>query len=126
MSSVVENPTALLGGQFRVFVHREDVFGSDAFTANPAVSSKCAMQLRELATVGRTHARAKATVGSNRGWRRSPLGGNGGNHFYLYWTLDHPTLAAAADAAGRTVFGRAVRHHDATSEPRRSAARISL
>lgn len=122
MSSVVASQTAALGGQFRVFVHREDVFGSDAFTANPAVSSKCAMQLRELATVGRTHARAKATVGSNRGWRRSPLGGNGGNHFYLYWTLDHPTLAAAADAAGRTVFVRAVRHHDATSEPLRSDA----
>ena len=119
MSSVVAIPTAAVGGQFRVFVHREDVFASDAFTENPAVSSKCAMQLRELATVGRTHARAKATVGSNRGWRRSPLGGNGGSHFYLYWTLDHPTLTAPAGQAGRAIFVRAVRHHDATSEPLR-------
>ena len=119
MSSVVANPTAALAEQYRVFVHREDVFASDAFTENPAVSSKCAMQLRELATVGRTHARAKATVGSNRGWRRSPLGGNGGNHFYLYWTADHPTLTAPVGQAGRAIFVRAVRHHDATSEPLR-------
>jgi len=119
MSSVVANPAAALAEQYRVFVHREDVFASDAFTENPAVSSKCAMQLRELATVGRTHARAKATVGSNRGWRRSPLGGNGGSHFYLYWTLDHPTLTAPAGQAGRAIFVRAARHHDATSDPLR-------
>lgn len=122
MSSVVASQNAAVGGPYRVFVHKEEVFQASAFRDNPGVSSKCAMQLRELATLGRTHARAKATVGSNRGWRRSPLGGNGGNHFYLYWTLDHPTLAAAAGAAGRTVFVRAVRHHDATSDPLRSDA----
>ena len=122
MSSVVASQHAAVGAPYRVFVHTEEVYQSGAFRDNPGVSSKCAMQLRELATLGRTHARAKATVGSNRGWRRSPLGGNGGNHFYLYWTLEHPTLAAASGAAGRTVFVRAVRHHDATSDPLRSDA----
>lgn len=122
MSSVVASQTAAVKETYRVFVHKEEVYQSGAFRDNPGVSSKCAMQLRELAILGRTHARAKATVGSNRGWRRSPLGGNGGNHFYLYWTLEHPTLAAASGAAGRTVFVRAVRHHDATSDPLRSDA----
>lgn len=122
MSSVVASQHAAVGPPYRVFVHTEEVYQSGAFRENPGVSSKCAMQLRELATLGRTHARAKATVGSNRGWRRSPLGGNGGNHFYLYWTLEHPTLAAASGAVGRTVFVRAVRHHDATSDPLRSDA----
>src|SRR6266478_516466 len=27
----------------------------------------------------------KPTLGDNRGWRRSPLGGNHGNHFYAWW-----------------------------------------
>ena len=102
---------------YRVLVHRDDVYFSEAMAAVPSVSSKCAMQLRELATVGRTHARTKSTVGANRGWRRSPLGGNGGNHFYLYWTPSHPTLVPDAPAGTTTIFVRAVRHHDATSEP---------
>ena len=27
----------------------------------------------------------KTTQGENRGWRRSPLGGNHGSHFYAWW-----------------------------------------
>jgi len=58
----------------------------------------------------------KPTQGENRGWRRSPLGGNHGNHFYAWWA---PRGAAPlqkgrefADAPEGAIFLRDIRHHD--------------
>lgn len=58
----------------------------------------------------------KPTQGENRGWRRSPLGGNHGSHFYAWWAprgaaplAGYPEFEAAAEGA---VFLRAIRHHD--------------
>ncbi len=58
----------------------------------------------------------KPTQGENRGWRRSPLGGNHGSHFYAWWAPRgaaplkiHPEFAAAPEGA---IFLRAIRHHD--------------
>src|SRR5690348_6749453 len=58
----------------------------------------------------------KPTRGSNRGWRRSPLGGNHGSHFYAWWApRGAASLEASADfeAAPRgSIFLRDIRHHD--------------
>jgi hypothetical protein len=58
----------------------------------------------------------KTTQGANRGWRRTPLGGSGGSHFYAWWApagaapLEH---AEGFDAAPRdAIFLRDIRHHD--------------
>src|SRR4051794_35141038 len=64
--------------------------------------------------IGRLH--YKSTSGSNRGWRRSRLGGNHGSHFYAWWApKDAPPFkgydefAAAPDGA---LILRDIRHHD--------------
>jgi hypothetical protein len=58
----------------------------------------------------------KPTQGANRGWRRSPLGGNHGSHFYAWWA---PRGAAPLEANPEfggapqgSVFLRDIRHHD--------------
>jgi hypothetical protein len=58
----------------------------------------------------------KTTQGENRGWRRSPLGGSHGSHFYAWWAPQGaaplrsiPDFEAAPAGA---VFLRDIRHHD--------------
>jgi len=58
----------------------------------------------------------KPTQGQNRGWRRSPLGGNHGNHFYAWWAprgaaplYGRPEFDGAPE---RALFLRDIRHHD--------------
>lgn len=58
----------------------------------------------------------KSTQGENRGWRRSPLGGNHGSHFYAWWAphgaaplRSNPEFEGAPAGA---VFLRDIRHHD--------------
>lgn len=48
----------------------------------------------------------------NRGWRRSPLGGNHGNHFYLWWAPCKAPPVMGINVNDNTIFLRAVRHHD--------------
>ena len=58
----------------------------------------------------------KATQGENRGWRRSPLGGNHGSHFYAWWAprgaLPLQGSAEFEGAPEGSIFLRAIRHHD--------------
>jgi hypothetical protein len=58
----------------------------------------------------------KPTQGENRGWRRSPLGGNHGSHFYAWWAPKgaaplkvNPEFDSAPEGA---IFLRDIRHHD--------------
>jgi tetratricopeptide (TPR) repeat protein len=64
----------------------------------------------------------KSTLGANKGWRRSRLGGNGGNHFYAWWAPQGaPPLRGAEEFDGApegAVFLRDIRHHDDHSELR--------
>lgn len=58
----------------------------------------------------------KATLGENRGWRRSRLGGNQGSHFYAWWApKGAQPLKQAGDFSGApegALFLRDIRHHD--------------
>ncbi len=82
---------------------------------NSTVGRRAALLLQRLfVDVRRQH--YKATQGENRGWRRSPLGGNHGNHFYAWWApkgaaplKGGPGFDAAPEGA---VFLRDIRHHD--------------
>jgi len=58
----------------------------------------------------------KSTQGQNRGWRRSPLGGNHGSHFYAWWAprgaaplQENPEFSGSPEGA---IFLRDIRHHD--------------
>jgi hypothetical protein len=69
---------------------------------------------RLLVDVRRQH--YKPTQGENRGWRRSPLGGNHGSHFYAWWApkgaAPLKSTAEFESAPDGAVFLRDIRHHD--------------
>ena len=79
------------------------------------VGRRAALLLHRLwVDVRRLH--YKPTQGENRGWRRSPLGGNHGSHYYAWWAprgaaplKEHAEFENAAEGS---VFLRAIRHHD--------------
>ena len=64
----------------------------------------------------------KSTLGVNKGWRRSRLGGHGGSHFYAWWApKGAPPLRELAEfdaVPDGAVFLRDIRHHDDHSELR--------
>ena len=71
--------------------------------------------LQHLAAHGRTSI-VKGCGGVNQGWRRSPLGGNRGMQYYLWWAPDgsRPTggVRRREELNGSSIWVRAVRHHD--------------
>ena len=71
--------------------------------------------LQHLAAHGRTSI-VKGCSGVNQGWRRSPLGGNRGVQYYLWWAPNgsRPTsgVELSEELTGGSIWVRAVRHHD--------------
>src|SRR5712672_2501741 len=87
---------------------------------NPA-GKRATLLLQRLAVDPRRQ-HYKSTMGANRGWRRSRLGGSHGSHFYAWWApkgaaplKDHPGFD---DAPEGSIFLREIRHHDDHSELR--------
>lgn len=69
--------------------------------------------LRELLVNGRC-GRVKTVRGAGKGWLRTPLGGSGGSHYYLWWAPYGTPAVQDAGLAERDILVRAVRHHDET------------
>lgn len=69
--------------------------------------------LLQLAAWGRT-SRVKVVAGSNKGWRRTPLAGTGGSHFYLWWTTAGSEQGKSLGLSSRDIAVRAIREHDLT------------
>ncbi len=67
--------------------------------------------LQHLAAHGRSTV-VKGCRDANRGWRRSPLGGNNGMQYYLWWTPFGSPAAQTRDLPDRAILVRDVRHHD--------------
>lgn len=80
----------------------------------PRLKRRANLVLRQLAAFGRTSI-VKSVRGAGRGWRRSPLGGNQGRQFYLWWVPAGAPPIADVDLPKDHVLIRAVRHHDETS-----------
>ncbi|MDE0659920.1 MAG: hypothetical protein OXI79_09775 [Gammaproteobacteria bacterium] len=68
--------------------------------------------VQRLAAHGRTSV-VKGCTGANRGWRRSPLGGNAGMQFYLWWTVHGNRHVNGVDGLRPSdIVVRDIRHHD--------------
>ena len=85
-------------------------------TATPAHKKRVALVIRHLLAHGHT-SQVKSVRGPAAGWLRTPLGGTGGNQFYLWWVDGGRPLGRDAGLERHQILLRAVRHHDATSEP---------
>jgi hypothetical protein len=85
---------------------------------NPT-GKRAALLLQRLAVDPRRQ-HYKATMGVNRGWRRSRLGGSHGSHFYAWWApkgaVPLKNLPEFEEAPEGAVFLREIRHHDDHSE----------
>ncbi|HEY2017035.1 MAG TPA: hypothetical protein VGH38_26200, partial [Bryobacteraceae bacterium] len=97
-----------------LFCHQE-FLEKMAENRSSTVGRRAALLLqRLLVDLGRQH--YKPTQGENRGWRRSPLGGNHGNHFYAWWAPKGAApLKTGPDfeaAPAGSIFLRDIRHHD--------------
>ena len=67
--------------------------------------------LQHLAANGRSTV-VKGCRNDNKGWRRSPLGGNNGMQWYLWWTPASGAAATGLDAPEDAILIRDVRQHD--------------
>lgn len=72
--------------------------------------------LRHLAAFGRSGI-VKLVRGAAKGWRRSPLGGGHGMHYYLWWAAQGTPPVAGLALDKSEILLRAVRHHDDTGKP---------
>ncbi len=108
----LDSPPALPGNP--LFCHQDFLEKMEENRAS-TVGRRAALLLhRLLVDLRRQH--YKPTQGENRGWRRSPLGGNHGNHFYAWWApkgaaplKSAPEFDCAPDGS---IFLRDIRHHD--------------
>ncbi|MBU0554033.1 hypothetical protein KKF91_17425 [Myxococcota bacterium] len=97
--------------RYTLYAHEDFLEEADA-TGRAHLKRRVALVLHQLAAHGRTSVN-KPTHGENLGWLRAPLGGNGGSHFYLWWTRQGtPILKGHALDRPRAIVLRAVRHHD--------------
>jgi len=107
-----ETPPRVAGN--RLYCHEEFLEKMEENRGN-TVGRRAALLMHRL-HVNQARPYYKPTQGDNRGWRRSPLGGNHGNHYYAWWAprgavplAVSPQFEAAVEGS---VFLRAIRHHD--------------
>lgn len=98
----------------RVLLHEDMLVWTDG-AAPQSIRRHLARALLQLQAFGETN-RIKLVRGRNQGWRRTPLGGTGGNQFYLWWMPSAVSPAKESGFGARETLVRAVRHHDETDE----------
>ncbi len=98
----------------RLLLHEDFVYWLASDQTDGRLKKRANLVLRQLAAFGRTSI-VKSVRGVAKGWRRSPLGGNQGRQFYLWWAPTGAPPVAELPLAKDTVLIRAVRHHDETA-----------
>lgn len=77
-----------------------------------ALGKRLTLVLTHLCAHGRTSVVKGVQGNNNHGWRRTPMGGNNGCHYYLWWAPDTATPVKSISAQSQSIFLRAIRHHD--------------
>lgn len=84
----------------------------DSLEGRPHLKTRLGIVLQHLAAHGKTSQVKGCKDDKNRGWLRSPLGGNGGMQFYLWWSPQGSPVAESIYLPQGNILVRAVRHHD--------------
>lgn len=103
-------------GARRLHLHNDFVQWLVADTTAKARKNRANLVLRHLAAFGKTGI-VKLVRGPGKGWRRSPLGGGHGMHYYLWWAGQGTPPVADLELDKNDIVIRAVRHHDDTGKP---------
>lgn len=85
---------------------------SDAVHGLAHLRKRLGIILQHLGAHGRTTVVKGCRDEVNKGWLRSPLGGNNGMHYYLWWAPHGSRPTKAFPIPGKDILVRAVRHHD--------------
>ena len=93
----------------RVWFHPEV---ADAVHGLPHLEKRIGIVLYVLGAHGSTSVSKPCQGAENRGWLRSPLGGNGGMQYYLWWAPQGNQPTKGLPLAAGDILVRAVRDHD--------------
>lgn len=99
---------------YQLLIH-QDLMQLDESGVSPSIRKRVNLVLRHLSINGTTSV-VKFVQGRGRGWRRTPLGGHNGCHFYLWWAPAGTPPVARLELAEGDIVVRSVRHHDDTDE----------
>lgn len=92
-----------------LWVHTEVL---ESIQKNPALRKRLGLILQHLGSHGRTSIVKSCKNEFNRGWLRSPLGGNNGMAYYLWWTPQGSYQIKNSKFLSSGIVIRAVREHD--------------
>lgn len=98
-----------------LFLHDDVMEQTTNNTKDTHLRSRINHSLQQLMAHGRTST-VKGVKGKNRGWRRAPLGGNGGMQWYLWWAPVSAKPLSGVSLPADAIAVRAVRHHDDTDQ----------
>ena len=85
---------------------------SDNLPRHDPISKRLGIVLQHLGANGRTTVVKGCKGNYNEGWLRSPLGGNNGMQYYLWWTTQGSIQARSLHLPKNSILVRAIRHHD--------------
>lgn len=92
-------------GGYRVFAHRDLL---DGVTTRP-LQKRLHLVVTQILANGRPNEVKPVAGNENRVWMRSPMGGHGGFHYYLWWSRGSQ-LSFGGDPTD--VYLRCIRHHN--------------
>jgi hypothetical protein len=94
--------------KYKIHCHQDVLEGMRTHNLSP----KTTMALRQIIAFGVTNVAKGCSDSVNKGWLRSPLGGSGGFHFYLWWTRKGNNPTKDSNLNDNDIVIRAIRHHD--------------
>ena len=94
--------------KYKIHCHQDVLEGMLTHNLSP----KTTMAIRQIIAFGVTNVAKGCSDSVNKGWLRSPLGGAGGCHFYLWWTRKGSNPTKDSNLKDNDIVIRAIRHHD--------------
>jgi len=69
-----------------------------------ALGKRLTLVLTHLCAHGRTSVVKGVQGNNNHGWRRTPMGGNNGSHYYLWWAQETATPVKSISGQSQSIF----------------------
>jgi len=94
--------------KYKIYCHQDVYDGMVKHNLSP----KTTMAIRQIIAFGITNVVKGCSDPFNKGWLRSPLGGSGGFHYYLWWTRKGSNPTKESNLNDQDIVIRTIRHHD--------------
>ena len=98
--------------KFTLNCHDDILNTLNGSAALSALGKRLTLVLTHLCAHGRTSVVKGVQGNNNHGWRRTPMGGNNGSHYYLWWAPETAPPVKSLSNQSHSIFLRAIRHHD--------------